>query len=137
MAEKVSMRVGYAQTNELKPDMVIKVQMLTEMPFVRAAFLSDDGPRMEVETRLFGGHNFQNIMTAIALGVYFKVPADRIDQIVLVGKEFGKTAFTKFGAIHFLDNEAAKQWFLAQDLQGTAVLIKGSRGIRLEKVLET
>ncbi len=218
MAEKVSMRVGYAQTDELKPDMVIKVQMLTEMPFVRAAFLSDDGPRMEVETRLFGGHNFQNIMTAIALGVYFKVPADRIksalesyipsnnrsqiiqhdgatilldaynanpssmqpalqslcampaerriailgdmlelgadslkehedllqfamklriDQIVLVGKEFGKTAFTQFGAIHFLDNEAAKQWFLAQDLQGTAVLIKGSRGIRLEKVLET
>ncbi len=56
-------------------------------------------------------------------------------MIVLVGNEFGKTDFVRYGALHFADNVAAKEWFDAQDLQGAAVLIKGSRGIRLEKVL--
>ena len=217
MSEKVPMRVGYYQIETLKPEPgVIEVQMLAEMPFVNAAFLSDDGPRVEVNTKLFGAHNFQNVMTAIALGVYFKVPAEKIkaalenytpsnnrsqlierngatilldaynanpssmepalkslcgmpakrrlailgdmlelgensqnehedllrfaaslqlDQIVLVGKEFGKTSFEKYGALHFDDNQAAKVWFEAQDLNGAAVLIKGSRGIRLELVI--
>jgi UDP-N-acetylmuramoyl-tripeptide--D-alanyl-D-alanine ligase len=211
------MRVGYYRIETLRPEPgVIEVQMMAEMPFVQAAFLSDDGPRVEVTTHLFGYHNFQNVMTAIALGVYFKVPAEKIktalenytpsnnrsqllqrdgatilldaynanpssmqpalqslcgmaasrriailgdmlelgedshkehedllrfaarlkiDQIVVVGKEFSKTAFAKFGALHFPDNQAAKAWFEAQDLSGAVVLIKGSRGIRLEALL--
>ncbi len=60
----------------------------------------------------------------------------KIDQIILVGKEFGRTPFSKYGALHFADNQAAKHWLDAQDLRDTAILIKGSRGIRLEKVLE-
>ena len=218
MSKKVRMRVGYSRSETLRPDAgVIEVQLLAEMPFVQAAFLSDDGPKIEVTTQLFGYHNFQNVMTAIALGVYFKVPAEKIksalenyfprnnrsqliktdgatilldaynanpssmqpalqslsampatrriailgdmlelgldsqkehedllrfavrlkiDQIVLVGKEFGKTPFLKFGALHFEDNQAAKAWFKTQNFQGAAILIKGSRGIRLEKLLE-
>ena len=217
MSKNVPMRVGYQQTETLQADSgIIEVQMLADMPFVKAAFLSDDGPRIELSTQLFGAHNFQNVMTAIALGIYFKVPADkikdaleaytprnnrsqliqrdgavilldaynanpssmepallslsampasrriailgdmlelgkdsekehedllrfaaglRIDQIVLVGKEFGKTSYSKFGALHFDDNQAAKRWFDLQALDGAAVLIKGSRGIRLEVVI--
>jgi len=217
MSKKVPMRVGYYRIETLKPEPgVIEVQMMADMPFVKAAFLSDDGPRVEVDTRLFGYHNFQNVMTAIALGVYFKVPAEKIktalenytpsnnrsqllqhkgatilldaynanpssmqpalqslcgmpatrriailgdmlelgedshkehedllkfaarlkvDQIVLVGKEFGSTSFAKYGALHFADNQAAKAWFETQDLSGSVVLIKGSRGIRLEALL--
>ena len=219
MSKKVPMRVGYHRTDELHPNPgVVEVQMLADIPFVRAAFLSDDGPRVELATNIFGNHNFQNVMTAIALGVYFKTPAEKIkealenyipsnnrsqliqregatilldaynanpssmqpalqslcslpaarhiailgdmlelgndsqkehedllrfavrlkiDQIVLVGKEFGKTPFSKFGALHFADNQAAKRWFDAEDFLGAAILIKGSRGIRLEKVLES
>jgi UDP-N-acetylmuramoyl-tripeptide--D-alanyl-D-alanine ligase len=217
MSKKVKMRVEYYRIENLRPEPgVIEVQMMADMPFVKAAFLSDDGPRVEVNTRLFGYHNFQNVMTAIALGVYFKVPAEKIktalenytpsnnrsqlieregatilldaynanpssmqpalqslcgmaatrriailgdmlelgedspkehedllrfavrlkiDQIVLVGKEFSATSFAKFGALHFPDNQAAKSWFEAQDLKGAVVLIKGSRGIRLEALL--
>jgi UDP-N-acetylmuramoyl-tripeptide--D-alanyl-D-alanine ligase len=181
------------------------------------AFLSDDGPLVEVQTKLFGSHNFNNIMTAIALGVYFKVPARKIksalenytpsnnrsqliqrgsttilldaynanpssmepalrslrdlpakhrvaimgdmlelghdslkehqnilrfaakqqfDRIVVVGSEFGQTDFARYGALHFPDNAAAKTWFAAQNFDDTLILIKGSRGIRLEKLLE-
>ncbi|MFN0036883.1 MAG: UDP-N-acetylmuramoyl-tripeptide--D-alanyl-D-alanine ligase [Saprospiraceae bacterium] len=219
MSKKVPMRVGYGRAETLRPEPgIIEVQMLADMPFVQAAFLSDDGPRVEVATQIFGNHNFQNVMTAIALGIYFKVPAEKIkaalenytpsnnrsqviqrdgatilldaynanpssmqpalqslcampatrriailgdmlelgdnsqkehedllrfagrlkiDQIVLVGKEFGNTSFAKFGALHFADNQAAKLWLDAQDLHGTVLLIKGSRGIRLERVLES
>ncbi|MFN0174870.1 MAG: UDP-N-acetylmuramoyl-tripeptide--D-alanyl-D-alanine ligase [Saprospiraceae bacterium] len=218
MSKKVPMRVGYSRTEALHLEQgIIAVQMLEDMPFVRAAFLSDDGPRIELSMQLFGSHNFQNVMTAVALGIYFKVPAEKIkealenyipsnnrsqliqrngatilldaynanpssmqpalqslcampakrriailgdmlelgedsqkehndllrfatrlkiDQIVLVGKEFGETPFSKYGALHFADNQAAKHWLDAQDLRDTAILIKGSRGIRLEKVLE-
>lgn len=217
MSKNVPMRVGYQQTDALHAESgIIEVQMLADIPVVQAAFLSDDGPRVELSTQLFGAHNFQNVMTAIALGIYFKVPADKvkdaleaytprnnrsqliqragatilldaynanpssmepallsliampatrriailgdmlelgkesakehedllhfaaglnIDQIVLVGKEFEKTSFLKFGALHFADNQAARIWFDKQDLQDAAVLIKGSRGIRLELVV--
>ncbi len=217
MSKKVPMRVSYQRVEVLRPNSgVIEVQMLADMPFVLAAFLSDDGPRVELSTQIFGYHNFHNVMTAIALGVYFKVPAGRIkealeaytprnnrsqliqqngatilldaynanpssmqpalqslmampasrriailgdmlelgedshkeheallrfaaklkvDQIVLVGKEFGKTPYSKFGALHFDDNQAAKRWFDTQKLEGAAVLIKGSRGVRLEVVI--
>ncbi|MBL7808373.1 MAG: UDP-N-acetylmuramoyl-tripeptide--D-alanyl-D-alanine ligase [Saprospiraceae bacterium] len=217
MSKKVPMRVGYYHISELQPEPgTIEVQMMEEMPRVKVAFLSDDGPRIDITTQLFGRHNFQNVMTAIALGVYFKVPAGKIkealeaytprnnrsqvlqhhgatvlldaynanpssmrpalqslmgmpakrriailgdmlelgadsdkehqdllrhavklkvDQIVLVGKEFAKTDFTKYKALHFPDNVAAKTWLDGQDIQDTAILIKGSRGIRLEVVV--
>lgn len=218
MAQKVPMRVGYDRIEVLKPEPgIIEVQMMEDMPFVKAAFLSDDGPRVEVSTRLYGRHNFQNVMTAIAMGVYFKVPAHKIkealeaytpsnnrsqllqkygatilldaynanpssmrpaleslaamparrriailgdmrelgyesrqehedllrfaaglslDQMVLVGEEFSKTDYPSYGALHFPDHAAAKNWLHRQDLAGATLLIKGSRGIRLEKILE-
>ena len=60
----------------------------------------------------------------------------KFDRIVVVGSEFGQTDFTRYGALHFPDNAAAKTWFAAQNFDDTLILIKGSRGIRLEKLLE-
>ena len=218
MAKGNRLKVAYLRAENLVAENgIIEVQEIAVMPFVRAAFLSDDGPRVELQTKLFGRHNFNNVMTAIALGVYFKVPAHKIksalenyapsnnrsqlirqgsntilldaynanpssmepaleslrempaahriailgdmlelgdnslkehesilqfairqklDQIVLIGGEFGKTDYAKHGALHFSDNTAAKAWFDRQRLENTAILIKGSRGIRLEKILE-
>ncbi len=218
MAKRNRMKVGYLRAEALIPENgLIEVQLLGANPFVQVAFLSDDGPTVEVHTKLFGKHNFNNIMTAIALGVYFKVPARKIkaalesytpsnnrsqliqrgsctilldaynanpssmkpaleslrdlpaarriaimgdmlelgddsqkehesilrfaarqnfDQIVLVGAEFGKTDFGKAGALHFSDTAAALTWFSSQNLDDTLILIKGSRGIRLEKLLD-
>jgi UDP-N-acetylmuramoyl-tripeptide--D-alanyl-D-alanine ligase len=218
MARANRMQVHFQRSEQLIPENgLIEVKPLSFTPYLQVAFLSDDGPTIEVNSKLFGNHNFNNLMTAIALGVYFKVPAHKIkaaleaytpsnnrsqliqrdsntilldaynanpssmkpaleslrdmparhrvailgdmlelghesqkeheailrfakklkiDQIVLVGAEFGKTPFKKAGALHFPDNQAAKTWFAAQRFENTFVLIKGSRGIRLEKVLE-
>jgi UDP-N-acetylmuramoyl-tripeptide--D-alanyl-D-alanine ligase len=220
MSKKVTKKVIYAkaETPGRSTPGIIEVQLLAEMPFVQAAFVPDEGQAIQtVQTHLFGRHNFNNIMTAIALGIYFKVPAAKIksaletyqpsnnrsqivqrgtctilldaynanpssmrpaleslkampaqrrvailgdmrelgteshkeheailrlaarlglDQIILVGPEFGQVNFQKFKALHFSDTlTAKKQWFSQQDLSDTLLLIKGSRGIGLEKLL--
>ncbi|MFN5365604.1 MAG: UDP-N-acetylmuramoyl-tripeptide--D-alanyl-D-alanine ligase [Bacteroidota bacterium] len=80
MAKTNRMKVGYKMSSgeELPGDGIIEVELLSYMPFVHAAFISDEGPRVEIRTRLYGRHNFNNVMTAIALGIYFKVPAMKI-----------------------------------------------------------
>jgi UDP-N-acetylmuramoyl-tripeptide--D-alanyl-D-alanine ligase len=52
--------------------------LLQEKPHLKVAFLDKDGTLVEAQTQLFGQHNFQNIMTAICIGKYFKVPAGKI-----------------------------------------------------------
>ena len=55
-----------------------EVKFLASDPYVRVAFLSWMNEIIEVKTQLIGRYNFNNIMTAIALGKYFKVPAKKI-----------------------------------------------------------
>jgi len=217
MARSNKYQVGYQRTDILQAhDGMLDVQLVEETPFIRAAFLSDAGPVVEVQTQLIGLHNFSNIMTAMALGTYFKVPAEKIktalesympsnnrsqlirrgtntilldaynanpssmkpalrslqslpaahkvailgdmlelgvdslqeheailrfvmrmkfDQIVLVGQEFSRTSYKKYGALYFPTAADAKQWFDNQHFEGTAILLKGSRGIRLENII--
>lgn len=228
MTRRHPRRIGYART-ELLPlsdavtsshpvtELTIGVMLIGEAPFIRTAFLSDQtGDLVEVQTQLIGRHNFNNIMTAIALGIYFKVPAEKIkialetyvpannrsqllqrgsntifldaynanpssmrpaleslrampggqkvailgdmlelggeslkeheailrfaarqkpDVLVLVGPEFSRTHFKKYGALHFPDTASAKKWFGTQKFENSLILIKGSRGMRLEELI--
>lgn len=218
LSKGVSCRIAYAESQEYHPgDKKIEVRLLGGSAFVQASFLSDEGDDVEVSTHLMGRHNFHNVMTAIALGIYFKVPAASIkasiegyvpannrsqllhrgtntilldaynanpssmkpaldtllhmdgqhrvailgdmrelgqdsakehramlryaaslglDTLVLVGDEFGRTPYALYAALHFPDAAAAKVWYEAQPLEHTVVLLKGSRGMRLEKILE-
>lgn len=52
-------------------------------------------------------------------------------QVILVGKEFSQIE----NAHHFANVQALKVWFDEQNFTNTTMLIKGSRGIRLEEVL--
>ncbi len=218
MAQHNRHRVAYMRTAR-KPaaGAVIKVQALPGTPLLRAAFLDEQDQIVEIQTQLLGKHNFNNVMTAIALGIYFKVPAAKIktaleaytpsnnrsqilryatttvlldaynanpssmqpaldmlrdlpaerkvailgdmlelgansqkeheailrkaarlhfQELILVGPEFGQTSFAHYHARHFVDTAAAKVWFDQQNFDQTAILIKGSRGIRLEKLVE-
>ena len=219
MARRNHKIVAYEDVDALQraeDEATIGVMLSGETPFLQATFLSDAGDAVEVHTHLMGRHNFNNLMTAIALGIYFKVPPDKIkaaleaykpsnnrsqllesgsntifldaynanpssmkpalqvlnqvkakqkiailgdmlelgedsqkeheailrfahklkpDYLVLVGAEFGKTNFQKYKALHFPEVSAAQKWFSAQPFDHAFVLIKGSRGIRLEKLV--
>jgi UDP-N-acetylmuramoyl-tripeptide--D-alanyl-D-alanine ligase len=58
------------------------------------------------------------------------------DTLVLVGSEFGRADRSQYSNIlHFQDAVSARAWFLQQDFKDTMILIKGSRGIRLEQLV--
>jgi len=220
MARRNPRKINYARTELLvteEDEETIGVMLTGETPFVSAAFLSDEsGKVIEVQTQLVGRHNFNNVMTAIALGIYFKVPAEKIkaaleayipsnnrsqllrrgsntilldaynanpssmkpaleslkaipgtwkvailgdmlelgteslkeheaivrfaakqkpDVLALVGPEFGQANFKKYGALHFPDTAAAKKWLDEQKFENSLILIKGSRGMRLETLV--
>lgn len=78
MARGIRKKVGYARAETLDPKLAgnpITVQLLEENPFLRIAFLSEHDEPIAVQTHLVGRYNFNNLMTAVALGTYFKVPA--------------------------------------------------------------
>jgi UDP-N-acetylmuramoyl-tripeptide--D-alanyl-D-alanine ligase len=217
MCRNHARKIIYHEAAQFDPnDGRIEVRLEEVAPYVRASFLSDDGNLIEINSQLIGNHNFNNIMTAIALGVYFKVSAPRIkeaieqyvpannrsqvlrlntntilldaynanpssmapalktlrampaqqriaimgdmlelgeasdaehqamvnlaarcglDQVILVGPEFGKTRHKRTHFLHFPDAAAAKTWWQQQHLEHTAVLLKGSRGMKLETIL--
>ncbi len=218
MSRRNQRKIFYKHSDALNPfDGTIDVLLLDESPFIEAAFLSDAGEFIQIKTKLVGRHNFNNIMTAIALGIYFKVPPLKIkaaleeytpsnnrsqliqrgnitilldaynanpssmlpaldslsrlkapfkiavlgdmlelgadslkeheailkkaakysfDQLLIVGTEFGKVPWAKYGAVHFPDTASAKKWLDAQTLKETLILVKGSRGIGLEKLFD-
>jgi UDP-N-acetylmuramoyl-tripeptide--D-alanyl-D-alanine ligase len=56
-------------------------------------------------------------------------------EVVLVGDQFGLVKRPNhFG--YFETNVGAKNWFLSQDLSGKSILLKGSRSIGLEKLVQ-
>ena len=193
-----------------------EIKELATRPFLKVAFLNREGQLFEVHTQIVGAYNFNNLMTAIALGKYFKVPAEKakkameayvsnnnrsqvikladntflldaynanpssmeealrhfkkmegekkiailgdmlelgqysekehkdiaelalqldFDKLILVGKEFSKAAKAK-KILHFTEVQALKDWWQKQDINKASILIKGSRGIKLEELLK-
>jgi UDP-N-acetylmuramoyl-tripeptide--D-alanyl-D-alanine ligase len=57
----------------------------------------------------------------------------KINKTIYVGKEFQKVIDTD--ATHFDNVDQLKEWFSIQNISNTTILIKGSRGMSLEKIL--
>ncbi|MEM6965447.1 MAG: UDP-N-acetylmuramoyl-tripeptide--D-alanyl-D-alanine ligase [Bacteroidota bacterium] len=184
-------------------------------PFVQVGFYNHNFEEiLRVDSHLSGGYNFNNIMTAVTIGRYFRVPPLKIkeaieqyvpsnnrsqiikkgsntffmdaynanptsmsnalenfkkvdatkkvailgdmlelgafseeehhrifekakslelDELILVGEAFKNTQAPL--AKHFDNVEELKSWFEAQAYEHTYFLIKGSRGIKLEELL--
>ena len=217
LAQPVQKKLFYSRAASIGPASgPYAVELTAEQPFVCAAFGDENGDRWEVHSHLVGLYNFSNIMTAIALGKYFKVPARKIkmavegyvpsnnrsqvlvrgsntflldaynanptsmrsaidsfrkqeaahkiailgemlelgqysaeeheqvarhalgqdfDEILLVGEGFHAIA-GKLNLKHFRDAGELKAWLSAQHYEHAHFLLKGSRGIRLERILE-
>ncbi len=58
-----------------------------------------------------------------------------LDRVVLIGEEFGKVK-NEINCFYFVSSEEAKTWYQAQQFSNTYFLMKGSRGIALEKILQ-
>ncbi|MEM6316344.1 MAG: UDP-N-acetylmuramoyl-tripeptide--D-alanyl-D-alanine ligase [Bacteroidota bacterium] len=190
-----------------------ETQLVETKPFVKASFLSIEGLPQRVNSQLIGQYNFNNIMTAITLGRYFKVPNEKIvnaienyrpannrsqiveksgnkflldaynanptsmanalksfagyeaarkiaiigdmlelgeysqaahQEIVSLAKELDIALITVGPIFHslslpyipqFMDTPSLKLWFDRQSYEGTSFLLKGSRGVGLEKLL--
>ncbi len=191
-----------------------EVALLSSQPFVEVAFLTEKGKLLSVKSQLIGTYNFPNIMTAIALGNHFKVPAEkiksaienyapannrsqisrigantfildaynanpdsmkyalyhfaqmkapkkiailgamfelgdhslqehrkileyakgcRLDKLVVVGREFAAPAAEQ-SVLHFKNADQLKDWFGQQHFEGIHFLVKGSRGVQLERM---
>lgn len=217
MGQRVPHRVEYHVSEQPHPGHPpIEAKLLTVHPNVSVAFLAEDGVLLETRSRLPGAHNFQNILTALAVGKYFKVPGRQIaaaieayqpahnrsqwmrhrevdffldaynanpssvaatlrtfsdlrggrgvvvlgemlelgsdapdahrriaelarqlgfETVILVGTAFAEAA-TAFGFRHFSDTPELRSWFWQQDWSHRTVLLKGSRGVGLEKLLQ-
>ncbi len=57
------------------------------------------------------------------------------DESILVGKEFSGLS-GKLNSRFYISSEKAAQWIKNQDFKNCAILIKGSRGIALEKIAD-
>lgn len=216
LASEVKKKVFYFKSKN--PDLRkpgYEVVFLKSQPHVQVAFLDEAGTLLKINSQLVGEYNFDNIMSAVALGKYFKVPIYKIkqaitsyipsnnrsqvlqhcnstfildaynanpssmqaailnfaqmeankkiavlgemlelgeyaesaheelvklamsqdfEQIILVGKAFAPAA-ELYNLIHFNKVEDLIPWWEKQDYRHCHILLKGSRGIQLEKIL--
>lgn len=223
LATGTSRIVRYAQSEHpAREHAPVEGILLKADPFVHMAFLNEQWQLTTIESHLAGAFHFNNILTAVTLGKYFKVPSRKIkdaienyipannrSQIVLRGNntflmdaynanptsmrlalehfaaaggdqpriailgdmlEVGETSFAEhmailliasrlplqlvllvgpqFGHCHqklenpvvpvlsFPDTVSLKTWFDQQAFEHTRFLVKGSRGMRLEGIVE-
>lgn len=193
-----------------------EIENLPTQEFLRVAFLSENGDYISAQTHLTGNYNLGNIMSAIAVGKYFKVPGDKIkmalenyvpsqnrsqyisykggkiildaynanpssmeaalnnlfaishlnkiailgdmfelgeessyehkkiadfadnsllSKVILIGKNFEQVALEKKW-VHFNTATEAKNYFDSLPFSTSLILIKGSRGMKLETLVE-
>jgi len=72
-------------TKSTAPDLkvpIFETKLVAANPFVEISFLSKIGVSQGIKSQLIGLYNFNNIMTAVTLGRYFKVPYQKIKQSI-------------------------------------------------------
>jgi UDP-N-acetylmuramoyl-tripeptide--D-alanyl-D-alanine ligase len=60
--------------------------------------------------------------------------SSKLEKVILVGEEFSRLSGNRFQV--FKDREACKNWLLENQHEGMYILIKGSRGLMLEKLID-
>ncbi len=69
------------ESNSMYPEEYV-VRLVSTNPFVKASFADEDQPDIQIESHLVGEYNFNNIMTAVVIGLYFKVPGHQIKAAI-------------------------------------------------------
>lgn len=217
LSQGISKRILYKVASEIQAEAYpISVKLSQAAPFLEVVVLDESGQEVRIKSHLIGHYNLNNLLTAIALGKYFKVPVQRIksaieayiprmnrsqlmqqgsntfildaynanptsmeaalrnfaamgarpkvallgamfelgvesavehtriaklaaqlglEQVVLIGSGFASAAEAE-GLLFFEDVAALRDWFWSQSWENTHFLLKGSRGMQLEKLFE-
>jgi UDP-N-acetylmuramoyl-tripeptide--D-alanyl-D-alanine ligase len=64
------------------------------------------------------------------------IEANNFQNVILIGKEFSDVCHNPRWNI-FLNVDLAKEWLITHKISNAFILLKGSRGIKLEKLLDT
>ena len=83
LAQGIKRVISYGRVDKLTgvPG-ILEVELRAYQPFLEVAFLNSAQETVTVHSQLIGRYNFGNIATAIALGKYFKVPSEKIKQVI-------------------------------------------------------
>ncbi len=74
-------KIFYQHTPELSmEDPRYQAHLDKAAPLLKVSFLDEKGQILQTETQIVGDYNFANVITAIAIGKYFKVPARKISK---------------------------------------------------------
>jgi UDP-N-acetylmuramoyl-tripeptide--D-alanyl-D-alanine ligase len=192
----------------------VQGQVISSEPFLKVNITKGFATPTTIHTQLVGDYNLPNVLCAVAIGIYCKVPQEKIvaaienyapsnsrsqlmqlgsnqiildaynanpssmklaienfarlsvsgkvlmlggmmelgaesvaeheaiaaligqydwDKVVLVGGDFSKI---KHPYLYFSDSLAAKEWFLSQDFKNAYLLVKGSRSMQMEKIIQ-
>lgn len=72
-------KIAYCKSDQPARDHIpVEGVLLATDPYVKMAFLNENWKLTEVNSHLIGDYNFNNILTAVTLGKYFKVPSQKI-----------------------------------------------------------
>jgi UDP-N-acetylmuramoyl-tripeptide--D-alanyl-D-alanine ligase len=78
---KLSRIISYHQSDNLDPaHPPMEMKLESENPYLAGSFLDEHKKNCFFQSKLYGTYNFNNIMTAVAVGRYFKVPATAIKK---------------------------------------------------------
>ena len=76
-------KIFYHRTNDLSMETPQYQACLDRAaPLLKVSFLDHNGSILDVDTQIVGDYNFANVMTAIAIGKYFKVPGRKICKAI-------------------------------------------------------
>ena len=83
LSEGISKRVFYKKSKTPDPlEAAYETIFYQESPFVKVGFLDNNEEIISIQSQLIGSYNFNNIMTAVSIGRYFRVRPKRIKEAI-------------------------------------------------------
>ena len=118
-------KIGYRQSdNPLKHTPQYQARLDGIDPFLNLSILNEKGELLPIHTQIVGIYNFNNILTAIAVGKYFKAPAAKIQKAIAdFVPEMNRSQVVKYGeAMLILDAYNANPSSMRQALLNLAAM---------------
>jgi UDP-N-acetylmuramoyl-tripeptide--D-alanyl-D-alanine ligase len=124
LVPKKAKMVLYSRTEDFSTPPQYKARLDAVDPYLSLSFLNRMGNSLSVHTQIVGIYNFNNILTAIAVGKYFKVPAAKIQKAIAdFVPEMNRSQVVKYGeATLILDAYNANPSSMRQALLNLAAM---------------